>query len=124
MLFFVVAKITKNTVHDVFLYHFTAFVNTEATTFTVPAEPAAGIPAARLFCGLEGRFGRGMRDSPAGVNGLLYGPSRAPGGLVITGRPDIVRNLRGRWGYKNGLMWIHEPKGNVYLCQTVAGAGV
>jgi len=25
MLFFVVAKITNNTVHDVFLYHFTAF---------------------------------------------------------------------------------------------------
>ena len=110
--------------HDVSLNDFTTFVDTKRAALTVPSEPAACIPAARLFGGLEGRFGRGMRNSPARVNGLLYGLFRRPGGPVITGRPDIVRDFRRRWGNKNGLMWIHEPKDNIYLCQTVAGAGV
>ncbi len=63
-----------------------------------------------------------MRNLPAGVFGPLYGPGRKEGGLIIPARPDVVRNLRYRRGNKKGLMWIHGPKGNHQMCQTVADA--
>ena len=63
-----------------------------------------------------------MRNLPAGVFGLLHWPSRQEGGLIIPTRPDVVRNLRYRRGNKNGLMWIHGPKVNRQMCQTVADA--
>ena len=63
-----------------------------------------------------------MRNLPAGVFGPLYGPARKEGGLIISARPDVVRNHRYRRGNKKGLMWIHAPKGNYQMCQTVADA--
>ena len=61
-----------------------------------------------------------MRNLPAGVFGLLHGPARQEGGLIIPARPDVVRNLRDGWSNKNGVMWIHGPKGKSQMCQTVA----
>ena len=90
--------------------------------FRGPSEPSARFLSAGLFCGLQGGFGIGMRNLPAGVFGLLHGPARQEGGLIIPMRPDVVRNLRYRRGNKNGLMWIHGPKANHQMCQTVADA--
>ena len=77
---------------------------------------------AGLFCGLQSGFGIGMRNLPAGVFGLLHGPARQESGLIIPTRPDVVRNLRDGWSNKNGVMWIHGPKTNHQMCQTVADA--
>ena len=74
------------------------------------------------FRGLQGGFGIGMRNLPAGVLGLLYGPPRKEGGLVMARRPDVVRDLRDGRGNKNGVMWIHAPEGNSQMCQTAADA--
>lgn len=63
-----------------------------------------------------------MRNLPAGVFGLLHGSARQEGGLIIPARPDVVRNLRDGWSNKNGVMWIHGPKTNHQMCQTVADA--
>ena len=49
-------------------------------------------------------------------------PARQEGGLIIPTRPDVVRNLRYWRGNKNGFMWIHGPKGNHQMYQTVADA--
>ena len=52
--------------------------------FGCPSVPSARLFSAGLFGGFQGSFGVGMRDSSAGVFGLLYGPSGNPGGAVIT----------------------------------------
>ncbi len=90
--------------------------------FRGSSKPAACLLTAGLFCGLQGSFGIGMRNLPAGVFGPLYGPGRKEGGLIIPARPDVVRNLRDRRSNKNGVMWIHGPKTNHQMCQTVADA--
>ena len=90
--------------------------------FRGSSEPSARFLTTGLFCSPQGGFGIGMRNLPAGVFGLLHGPARQEGGLIISARPDVVRNLRYRRGNKNGLMWIHGPKANHQMCQTVADA--
>ena len=44
------------------------------------------------------------------------------GWLIILPGPDVVWNLRDGRGNKNGVMWIHGPKGKSQMCQTVADA--
>ena len=105
------------------LNDFVALVDPEGGgAFGGTAEPAAGIAATGFFCSLQGRFGIGMWNSFAGVFGFLYGPSGDPGGMGIAGRPDVIWNFGDGWGNKNGLMWIHGPKGSERLCQRVAKA--
>ena len=72
--------------------------------FRGSSEPSARFLTAGLFCGLQSGFGIGMRNLPAGVFGLLYGPARQEGGLIIPARPDVIRNIRYRRGNNNGLM--------------------
>lgn len=111
--------------HDVTLHDFAVLIDTECyrpRSFRGPSEPAACLLTAGLFCGLQSGFGIGMRNLPAGSFRLLHGPARQEGGLIIPTRPDVVRNLRYRRGNKNGLMWIHGPKGNHQMCHTVADA--
>ena len=90
--------------------------------FRGSSKPSARFLTACLFCGLQGGFGIGMRNLPAGVFGLLHGPARQEGGLIIPTRPDVVRNLSDGRGNKNGVMWIHGPKANRQMCQTAADA--
>ena len=90
--------------------------------FRGSSKPSARLLTAGLFYRLQGTFGIGVGNLPAGVFGLLHGPARQEGGLIIPTRPDVVRNLRYRRGNKNGLMWIHGPKANHQMCQTVAEA--
>ena len=91
-------------------------------SFRCPSEPSACFLTASHLCGLQGSFGIGMKNLLASVFGLLYGPARQEGGPIISARPDVVRNLRYRRGNKKGLMWIHGPKVNRQMCQTVADA--
>ena len=107
------------------LNDFVALVDPEGGgAFGGTAEPAAGITATGFFCSLQGRFGIGMWNSFAGVFGFLYGPSGDPGGAGITRCPDVIWDFGDGWGNKNGLMWIHGPKGNASLCQSAAASTV
>ena len=61
------------------LYHFAVFVHQEDGFFFADgaaAEPSAGMAETGLFSGFQGRFGIGMGNPSAGVDGLLYGLSR------------------------------------------------
>ena len=103
------------------LYNFAVFVNHELHTVGLvggPAEPAAGFAPARFLCCLQGRFGIGMSNLSAGINGLLYGFSRQPGRAAIPRHPDIVRNFSNRRSNKNGV--IHGPKFIPHLCNNAA----
>lgn len=42
--------------------------------------------------------------------------------IIFLFSSTVVRNLRYRRGKKE-LMWIHGPKGNHQMCQTVAHGG-
>ena len=85
-------------------------------------EPSARATPAGAFCGLQGALGIGMRNPSALLFGLLYGPARQEGGLIIPPGPNIVRNLRDGRSNKNGFLWIHGPKGKSHLCNTAAEA--
>lgn len=111
--------------NNVPLYDLAVLIDTECyrpRTFRGASEPSAHLLTAGFFCGLQGGFGVWMRNLPAGVFGLLHGPARQEGGLIISARPDVIRNLRDGRGNKNGVMWIHGPKGNHQMCQTIADA--
>ena len=89
-----------------------------------PAVPPSRMMRARFLsphqCALSIRMG----DSYTGLLRFLRWPARVERRAGVTRRPDIIWNLRYRWGKKNGLMWIHEPKGNTCLCQSVAKSTV
>ena len=113
--------------NNVPLHDLAVLVDTECYRprfFRCSSKPSARFLTAGLFCGLQGGFSIGMRNLPASVFGLLHGPARQEGGLLIPTRPDVVRNLRYRRGNKKGLMWIHGPKGNASLCQSAAASTV
>ncbi len=89
-----------------------------------PAVPPSRMMCTRFLsphqCALSIRMG----DSYTGLLRFLRWPAREQRRAGVTRRPDIIWNLRYRWGKKNGLMWIHEPKGNTCLCQSVAKSTV
>lgn len=107
------------------LNHFAVFVYPEGGIFSISrctAEPAASMAAAGAFCGLQGRFGRGMGKPSAGVFGLSGWPSWQVVRILILAVEDVVRDLGDGWGNKNGVMWVHGPKGKRQMCQTVAAS--
>ena len=61
-----------------------------------------------------------MRNPFAFLFWFLYGLARQEAWLIILMGPDVVRNLRDGRDNKNGVMWIHGPKGKSQMCQTVA----
>ena len=81
------------------------------------AEPAVRMLATGLLRGLQGTFGIRMRNYLSGVFGLPYGFSMQVTRPVMARRPDVVRNLGGWRGEKNGIMRIHDPKVSSRLCQ-------
>ena len=106
---------------------FAAFVDQEGGIFVLRGaapKPSARLLTAGLFGGFQGSYGVGMRDSSAGVFGLLYRPSGDLGGAVITRCPDVIWDFGDGWGKKNGVMWVHDSKDSFFLCQTAATSTV
>ena len=90
---------TGHLLHHVSLHNFAVFVYQEdgfffaagavgaagaaGTVVRAAAEPAAGMAETGLFGGFQGRFGIGMGNPSAGVNGLLYGPPGEPSRATV-----------------------------------------
>ena len=87
---------TGHLLYHVPLYYFAVFVYQEdgfffaagangaaGTVVRAAAEPSAGMAKTGLFSGFQGRFGIGMGNPSAGVNGLLYGPSGEPSRAAV-----------------------------------------
>lgn len=86
----------------------------------VMADPSSWLDTTSAFSRLQCRFCGRMKEPFAHVFRLPY---RLPGEktwFLILAVEDVVRHFGGRQGNKNGVMWIHGPKGKNQMCQSVA----
>ena len=102
------------------LHHLPSLINTKTTTLTFPSKPSATIPTSPFFRRLQSFFTVRMIEDCGGIFGLVSPWPWDIGRLLHS--PNIVGDFGYGWGNKNGLMWIHGPKTNHQMCQTVADA--
>lgn len=106
------------TLYNMPLHHLPTFIHTKASTLTFPSKPSATIPPSPIFCRLQSFFTVSMIEDWGGIFGLVSPWPWDIGRLLHS--PNIVGDFGYGWGNKNGLMWIHGPKGNACLCQDAA----